>query len=371
MALQDLTPQLRTRLGRMERAVGVFVGLACVLLLSGFFYYLYHTAVRKGWFVTRVTYFTYVDSAAGLKEGDPVKLMGFNAGEITKILPENPDSPYNVYVEFSVKEPNFGYIWYNDSAVKVTAADFLGNRYLEITKGGNSGLTNADGSPKEFHATYREELINGKRLVTGVWNDREGRYDPYTKHSKYWLLADESPAVTQRLEKIADQVERALPDIFNLTNQLAAVLTSGATAMSNLTGLLANAQPVATNLAAITLQLRDTNGALGRWLFSSNFHARLEATLAAADSSLGHVETNLPDLLGKLTLTLENLAQMTSNLNEQVQVNTNILVRISDAVVHTDQLVQGLKRHWLLRSAFREKTNAPPARPRLPPPVRR
>src|SRR5215510_6984850 len=98
MALQDLTPQLRTRLSRMERAVGIFVGLAALLLLSGFCYFLYHTATRKGWFLTKVKYFTYVDRADGLKIGDPVKLMGFEAGQNTKILPEDPTSPYNVYI---------------------------------------------------------------------------------------------------------------------------------------------------------------------------------------------------------------------------------------------------------------------------------
>src|SRR6185295_17101182 len=269
MALQDLTPQLRTRLSRMERAVGIFVGMAALLMMSGFVYYLYHTAARKGWFVTKVAYFTYVNSAAGLKVGDPVKLMGFDAGEITKIVPENPDSEYNVYIEFSVKAPNYGYIWYRDSGVKVTAADFLGNRYLEITKGGNSGLTNADGSKKEFHATYREEVINGKRVVTGVWNERKGEYDPYTKSSKYWLLADESPAVTERLEKIANQVEHALPDILNLTNQLAAVLSNTTQATSNLNTFLTTIRPAGSNLAEITSQLRDFNGSLGRWLVST------------------------------------------------------------------------------------------------------
>ena len=70
----------------MERAVGIFVGLATLLLLSGFFYYLYHTATRKGWFLTKVTYFTYVDRADGLKVGDPVKLMGLPVGEIAKLF---------------------------------------------------------------------------------------------------------------------------------------------------------------------------------------------------------------------------------------------------------------------------------------------
>src|SRR2546430_17665885 len=99
MALRYRSPQLRTRLSRMERAVGIFVGLAAVLLLSGFFYYLYHTAGRKGWFLTKGTYYTFVDSAAGLKGGDPGKLMGFEAGGITKIRPENPASQHDVYIE--------------------------------------------------------------------------------------------------------------------------------------------------------------------------------------------------------------------------------------------------------------------------------
>jgi hypothetical protein len=58
---------------------------------------------------------------------------------------------------------------------------------------------------------------------------------------------------------------------------------------------------------------------------------------------------------------------MTSNLNSQVQANTNLLSAISDTVVHADQFVQGLKHHWLLRSAFKTKaTNAPPATPAAP-----
>ena len=59
MALQDLTPQLRTRLSRMERAVGWFVFLAMLLLAFGFVYYVYATAERKGWF------------ARGYQRGEP------------------------------------------------------------------------------------------------------------------------------------------------------------------------------------------------------------------------------------------------------------------------------------------------------------
>ena len=70
MALQGLTPQLRTRLSRMERAVGWFVLLALGLLVFGFVYYVYTTAERKGWFLTKATSYTFVETATGLRPGD-------------------------------------------------------------------------------------------------------------------------------------------------------------------------------------------------------------------------------------------------------------------------------------------------------------
>src|ERR1017187_2544755 len=109
MALQDLTPQLRTRLSRMERAVGWFVILATALLVFGFGYYIYSTAETKGWFIKKFNYHTSILSGAGLKVGDPVKLMGFDVGEITSVVANEPGQFYNITVEFRIKAPNQGY----------------------------------------------------------------------------------------------------------------------------------------------------------------------------------------------------------------------------------------------------------------------
>ena len=136
MALQDLTPQLRTRLSRMERAVGWFVILAMLLLGFGFVYYVYNTAERKGWFLTKAQYYTFVRSATGLKVGDPVVMMGFDAGQITQIKPMPADQfIYNVYIQFELKSPNYGYIWTEGSRARINTADLLGKRNLEVTKG--------------------------------------------------------------------------------------------------------------------------------------------------------------------------------------------------------------------------------------------
>ena len=423
MALQDLTPQLRTRLSRMERAVGWFVVLATAMLVFGFSYYVYNTAKRKGWFKTRAPYFTFVNRATGLKVGDPVMLMGFEAGRITQVLPQPPeDFYYNVYVEFEIIEPNYGYLWTDGSRTKVEA-DFLGKRVLEVTKGTGGHATYL------FHPLHELTLAEAERLdapekwllgadiydetetnrvikamtplqketlavlrqlrcekfsafdareqrksPTVVWNDQEGRYVKFVPKSNpkenlkaniYWLPADESPAVSERLDKLIGQVEKALPDILDFTNKIAAVLANGVNLTSNLNAVALNAQPASSNLAYITAQLRAPGG-LGEWALGTNGQRNLDAALENVNATVVHTDTNLTALVENLARSLDHLADITSNLNAQVQANTNILGSISSAVVDADDLVQGLKRHWLLRSAFRGKTtNAPPSAPRL------
>jgi ABC-type transporter Mla subunit MlaD len=89
--------------------------------------------------------------------------------------------------------------------------------------------------------------------------------------------------------------------------------------------------------------------------------SRIETAVVTAN-------TNLAVLAQNLNRSLDSLADITSNLNNQVQANTNILANISRAIVDADNLVQGLKQHWLLRSAFKPaRTNAPPIKPILSP----
>jgi hypothetical protein len=415
MALQDLTPQLRTRLSRMERAVGWFVTLALGLLVFGFVYYVYHTAERKGWFLTKATYYTYTDRATGLKLGDPVMLMGLDVGQITSMEPMAPEEfQRNIYVEFQIKAPYYGYLWTEGSRAKVTTADLLGKRVLEVTKGtggyptyvfyplrevtiaeaqslpdlskwflaqevwdatGTNLLAKAKTPATNLTALAAAGCTNllvmdsreVKKSMTGIWNDREARYDAYTEKSKYELLVDESAAVTERLEKLVSEIEQALPNILSLTNQLATVLSNSASLTSNLNVVAVGAQPAVSNLAAATAQL-DHPGALGEWLLPTNIARQLEGTLSNADTALSgantallSANTNLTALADSLGRSLDYLANITSNLNSQVQANTNILSEISRAIVNADSFVQGLKHHWLLRSAFRTKeTNATP-----------
>jgi ABC-type transporter Mla subunit MlaD len=379
MALQDLTPQLRTRLNRMERAVGVFVLVATVLLLVGFGYFLRSTAKRKGWFTPKFKYQTSLNNAAGLKEGDAVRLMGFPAGKILKIEPNDPTDYYGVTVTFDVMQPHYGYIW-DDSKVKVNS-DLLGNRFLEISKGKFGVPTINESTNRMAVAMLQWKAIRAERKTveqqlratepeleknnpaTFQWLVKERLLEIsatnaarfYTNlNAVYWFDPEESPAVNERVEQLVNKVEAALPSILDLTNKINAVLGNSATLASNLNVVALGVRPVISNMTFLTTELRGP-GALGQWALGTNGQQSLDSTLANANLLLAHSDTNLMVLMESFGESLENLAAITSNLNAQVQANTNMLGSISQAVVNTDDLVQGLKRHWLLRSAFKKK----------------
>jgi ABC-type transporter Mla subunit MlaD len=406
MALQDLTPQLRTRLNKMERAVGWFVFLATALLLFGFGYYIYHTAERKGWFKIKAPFFTYVKSSDGLNVGDPVVMMGFPVGQITLIHAMPPGDPHNVRVEFEILDPFFRYIWTGGSYAKINAAGFLNQRQLEVTRATNgyaicvtqpvTMFTDLDKLAQDiaaepghwqlsqdvfdansnllFHAydtltTSNLQIIaalkpdsiyaynntvNRKRIVAS-WDGRFHHYKIFKSgDDTAWLRAVETPPVSDQLQAMVSQVQSALPGILSLTNKIAAVLDNAANATSNLNLTLVEAQPMITNFAMVSEQLREPGG-LSVWALGTNGDWQIQTALTNVNSLLVNTDTNFGALL-------INLANITSNLNAQVQANTNLLGGISKAVTDADGLVQGLKRHWLLRSAF--KTNAPPSKPK-------
>ena len=140
MPLQDLTPQLRTRLNSLEKIVGWFILAATALMVLAFAYYLYRTAEQRGWLEVKALYCTYSDTGAGLAVGDPVQLMGFSIGRITRIMPMPPrgkGSEHNVQVEFLIIGTNYSYIWTGNSRAKFGDSGFLGKRQLDITKGTN------------------------------------------------------------------------------------------------------------------------------------------------------------------------------------------------------------------------------------------
>jgi hypothetical protein len=90
-------------------------------------------------------------------------------------------------------------------------------------------------------------------------------------------------------------------------------------------------------------------------VLGTNGTFQLDNALTNANALLIGANTNLDELTQQIGLTLINVADITSNLNVQVGASSNLIPGISKTIKDTDDFIQGLKRHWLLRSAF--KTN--------------
>jgi len=412
MATQDLTPQIRTRLNRMERFVGLFVLLAAVLMVVGFCYYLYNQAQRRGWFEVRAHYFTYADSGEGIVAGDTVKLMGFEVGHITRVFAmpaRGTNAMHNVEIDFEVVGENYKYIWTNSTAT-LKDSGFLGKREIDITRGTGtnaytvyavyplkeSSLAEITSSDHFDKLRFAEELSDGTNVIirpwwliktnmanlstlgitqlwtfdttrptkslTAIWDQDQHRYLPFYKTNMYMLTPDEPPALMVRAQALVSQVEIALPNFLQITNRIDGILSNSEQLTSNLNVIAENLRPTVANLATITGHLKDPHGSLGEWLIPTNINEQLGLTLLNANGALTNVNgtvtnvnTNLTALFEDVSRSLDNLASITSNLNNQVQANSNMLTQISDIVVHSDQFIQGLKHHWLLRSAFKDR----------------
>ena len=415
MPLQDLTPQLRTRLNRMEKIMGWFILAATALMIIGFAYYLYRAAEDRGWFEVKAPYMTYADSGEGLTVGDTVKLMGFPIGRITMIAPVEArrDLKHNVKILFEVVGTNnYPYIWTGNSH-----ADFVNNPFggthLNITRGtlgygtyinfpvSQMSLADLRSSSELTNLSLGEEIFVGTNMVSrawvgmstnldkltglglsnvwvikrssrtkgisSVWNPDKHRYEEFVGTNIYILPPDTEPALMDRVNDIVAQVETALPNFLALTNQLARTLANSEVLTSNLNAVATGIQPALADVRVITANLRDPHGSLGEWLIPTNLNQEIAATLVNANGAITNVNGTLTNVNTNITIVFDdvgrsliNLADLTSNLNYQVQVNSNMLSEISRIIVNSDDFVQGLKRHWLLRSAFKnERTNAP------------
>ena len=121
MALQDLTPQLRTRLRKVEWVVVLFLAGAVVVALVGLGFFIKTTGDKRGWWVKQVPYYTYLRDGSSVKVGTPVKMLGFTIGEVVQIDTAPDDSwhrseGFNVFVRFLVRDPYQGYIFTDSSS---------------------------------------------------------------------------------------------------------------------------------------------------------------------------------------------------------------------------------------------------------------
>src|ERR1019366_8847625 len=137
-----------------------------------------------------------------------------------------------------------------------------------------------------------DNAVNYQRIVA-AWDNRVHRYVNFTpSRDSAWLRTVETPPISDQLQAMVSQVQGALPGILSLTNKLATVLDNAANATSNLNTTLVAAQPLVTNFAVISAQLREPGG-LGVWALGTNGNGQIQDALTNLNALLVDTDTNL------------------------------------------------------------------------------
>ncbi len=268
---------------------------------------------------------------------------------------------YNVFVGFKVRDPYEGYIL-TDSVVRVGAGDLLGARSLEVTRG-RAGLPTVKMAKDQpllmLSDAFRYEPSLTNRTYVPLDRAKNG----------FWLSAEESFPIQQRLTEIANSVNAALPGIFGLTNQVVSSLRNLDLLMLSLRDTLPKVEGLMADVRG-TLKTVDpllrTPGGIGDLLVPTNLNTQLTTTLSNLNPGTGPIGLTLSNL----NLRMADVGMTLSNVNQQLQSNTNLLRDTSLVSSNVASLASTLetlfKRHWLFRSAYR--TNAPesPKAPRRP-----
>jgi hypothetical protein len=377
MALQDLTPQLRTRLRRVEWLVVLFLTGTALLMLAGLGWFIKTTGDQRGWWITQVPYYTYMRDGGAIKVGTPVKMTGFTIGEVVSVdtLDDGGEwdfyrtNRYHVFVRFLVRHPYEGYI-FTDSRVKLTGIpiDLAGGASLEVTRSMGLGIPTTTNLPADkvglLHEKFAYTSDSPKRT-----NDFLSYREAVKRDKGYYLVADEGGDLIAELTLLLPKIREAFSKPGGLGDLLIPV--------------------------ALAARL-DRPGGLGEIVLPPDLHAALTKTLTNVDAQIGDVgslvsnlNATVPPLLTNLTVVIPPLASnldrtlppVLTNLNTQLtalgplltnldrslpptlsnltltlaSAQSNTLPAVDGLLTNTTDFIEGLKRHWLFRSAFKEK----------------
>ncbi|MBV9464251.1 MAG: hypothetical protein JO317_08495 [Verrucomicrobiae bacterium] len=233
--------------------------LIALLTFLGAFYYI---AKHQHWLEPYITFYSYLEDSEGVQAGDPIYLMGFKIGYVTKIDVGSSEPGHERQLVLIYKVMKAYHYYINQDSVLQVDHFLPGTPRLEITKGQVDAKT---GIPLPDHRT--DEPM---QVVIG-------------------------------------------PTLGGIADKLAEVLD----------------------------KVQDPKSSIGKLLTTSEFHDHLIKVLDTTSS------------------TLKTVSGAIGNLNHELTANHELrdaMVNLSTTLESARTFIEGMKHHWLFRSAF--KANA-------------
>ena len=304
---------------------GGFVLLGVALLVTG----IYLAGHSKGWFQKKYVLnaaFNTGDGTFGLQEGAEVRILGTLAGRVGEIVP-NKSGGMETAFELQGK---FAPFVHSDSLAKVEKKyEVAGDAYVEITLGTGTNALLPSGS--YITVVRDEELIQAARQMV---DDFRAAAVP---------LLDEVKAILGHVNGVTGQLEKHEGTI----------------------GKLIGDPEWAKQVDGIIKDLRQTTAQLPA------VAERLDVIMKDVQKlgqTLNVTADKLPAIGQQAGEAMQNVSVVTGGLTGQVANVQAVLLQAESALRETQRLVEGLQKHWLVRSYINQDGTTPMLTP-LPPTV--
>ncbi len=308
---------------KREKTVGAFLVIMVFLLLT----IVAMLGRAKHWFETYVTYYTVFDEAYNLSEDASVKLYKADIGEVKDVRLEGD----KVKVELSILEDYAARIR-TDSIATVESPTFIGSEYVSI-------------KPGTLEATLIPEY---------------GTIPSEPKKSVADIMAEFQVQQTAKtLIKAIQNISDILEHLRNPEGPLYATLDSASNSMAN--------------IEAVTRDIREGKGSLGKLVRSEELLQKVYARLDSVNSALESLErvmNTVHDITEDVEAASVSAPEIMAGLKESVRIIKEILTTIEhgsqdvptvtettkrgireirDTVSEIDKVVQSAQKNFLIR----------------------
>jgi phospholipid/cholesterol/gamma-HCH transport system substrate-binding protein len=302
---------------------GGFVLLAAGLLIVG----VYLAGHAQGWFQKKLVYraeFKTGEGTYGLQEGAEVRILGTLAGRVGEILPASEGGMETTFV----LQGKFATFVHEDSIAKVKKKfEVAGDAFVEITLGSGTKALLPSGST--MPCIRDEELIQAAKK----------------------MLDDFREAAVPML----DEIKQILAHVNEITRQISA--KEGAV------GRMIGDPEMAKEVDGIVKDVRQTAGQLPA--VADKLDAIMKDVQRLAQT-LNTTADRLPAIGQDVGATVGNVRTVTGSLTGQVANVEGVLLQAESMLRETQRLVEGVQKHWLVRS-YVEQEGATPMLAPLPP----
>jgi phospholipid/cholesterol/gamma-HCH transport system substrate-binding protein len=321
--------------------VGV-LGLAACAILAALIFLL---TGSTGLFEKNVLLRTYMDDASGITESTPVRLNGITVGSLDKVrLTSSRDPKRTVEFDMMVQEKYLPQIPV-DSVAGISAANLLGDKFINITKGRATTHVQAGGELQSLQAQDIPELMAQSAnllksfqtiinrvdsLLAGV-EQGKGNIGKFLKDEELYNringIASEGQSLLSEVRKgkgtlskliYEDELYNEIRAPIKRIDALLADIEAGQGTAGKLLKdpvLFDEARASLTEIKALLADLNAGKGTAGRLLKDDSLHKRIEDLLAKFNGTVDKINSG-QGMLGQLLVNPQLYESLNGTMRE-------------------------------------------------------